>query len=99
MKHFLVEITYTASLAKIDAVLSEHRTFLQEGYDKGILLCSGPRKPRTGGVILARAVDLADVEAYFAKDPFVMHSLAEYRYHEFEPVKYQPWLTSWINGT
>lgn len=98
MKHFLIEITYTAPMSEIDACLVEHREFLQEGYAAGQLLCSGPQMPRTGGVIIARAAELAEIETFFAKDPFQQRKLAEYRFVEFQPVKYQPWLQAWVNG-
>lgn len=98
MKHFLIEITYTASMAEIDACLVEHREFLQRGYNEGYLLCSGPQVPRTGGVIIARAPELTDIEAFFAQDPFQKQKIAKYRFVEFQPVKCQSWLQAWVNG-
>jgi uncharacterized protein YciI len=96
MKHCMVEITYTAPLEKIDEVLPEHRAYLQLGYDSGMLLCSGPMTPRTGGVVLARAESIDDVKAYFAADPYRMRGMAEYRFVEFSPVKHQPFLKEWV---
>ena len=59
MKHFLVEITYTADIIdKIEVILPDHRAFLQTGYDRGWLLMSGPLNPRTGGIVIARAPSL-----------------------------------------
>lgn len=39
---FVLLVTYTAPLERIDSVLAQHRNFLQTGYDKGFLLASGP---------------------------------------------------------
>jgi uncharacterized protein YciI len=98
MKHFLVELQYTAPLDYIDAALPDHRAFLQRGYDEGYLLMSGPKEPRTGGVIIARSESLETLQAYLDQDPFQQLKLAHYTYKEFAPVKYLPVLDGWISG-
>ena len=95
MHHFLIELTYTAPLSAIDAALGEHRQFLQGGYDRGLLLMSGPMTPRTGGVIIARGESQEIVEAFFRDDPFHVRGLASYRIVEFNPVKHQPQIAQW----
>jgi uncharacterized protein YciI len=97
MKHFIVEITYTAPLAKIDETLPLHREFLQTGYDKGWLLMSGPRNPRVGGIVIARAPSLEDIEAFFKNDPYQQRAQATYSFIEFEPVKKAPVIETWLN--
>jgi len=37
MKHFIVEITFTAPIARIEEIVPQHRAFLQTGYDRGWL--------------------------------------------------------------
>ena len=96
MKHYIVEITYTATPETIAASVGEHRAFLQTGYDCGWLLLSGPRVPRTGGMIVARAPSLRELQDFFGNDPYQIKGLAEYRFTEFEPVKFQPFLMDWI---
>jgi uncharacterized protein YciI len=96
MKHCIVEITYTAPMDTIDAVLPEHRTYLQHGYDAGMLLCSGPMTPRTGGVVVARAASIDDIKKFFEKDPYRVHGAATYRFIEFSPVKHQAFLREWV---
>lgn len=95
MKHYLVEITYTAPLLAIDAALGAHRGFLQGGYDRGLLLMSGPMTPRTGGVVIARGESAQIVEMFFRDDPFKTGNLATYRIVEFTPVKHQPLISDW----
>ena len=97
MKHFIIEITYTAPLEKIDETLPFHREFLQTGYDKGWLLMSGPRNPRIGGIVIARAPSLVDIEEFFKNDPYQMRGQATYRFIEFEPVKKAPVIETWLN--
>jgi uncharacterized protein YciI len=97
MKHFIIEITYTDTPEQIAATVSEHRTFLQTGYDKGWLLISGPQNPKVGGIIVARAPSLEELQTFFKDDPYPARKLAVYRFIEFEPVKHQPFLDSWVN--
>ena len=98
MKHFLVEITYTVPFETLQPVVSEHRAFLQTGYDKGWLLLSGPMNPKTGGLVVARAPSKEDLQGFFAGDPYALRGYADYRFVEFDPVKYQPFLADWIHG-
>ena len=98
MRHFVVEVTYTAPLARIDELLAEHRAFLQQGYDRGLLLASGSQVPRTGGMIVARAESPEALSALLAGDPFRREGVATYRIVEFVPVKHQGFLAAWVAG-
>lgn len=98
MKHFVVEITYTAPIEMIEAIRPEHRAFLQTGYDRGWLLMSGPLNPRTGGIVVARAPSLDELQAFFRQDPYQLRQAATYRFAEFAPVKRQPQLEHWVTG-
>ena len=97
-KHFVIESTYLADLGKIDAKLAEHRAHLQTGFDAGMLLASGPMVPRTGGMILARAKERAELEDFFARDPFARAGISKYRVVEYEPVKQAPLFSGWALG-
>jgi uncharacterized protein YciI len=97
MKHFVVEITYTSPLDKIDETLPLHRAFLQTGYDKGWLLMSGPQEPRTGGIVIARAPSKGALEEFFKTDPYQQRGQATYRFIEYNPVKYASQIESWLN--
>jgi len=98
MTHFIISVTYKVPLTKIDEMLSDHRKFLQTGYDKGLLLFSGPRNPRTGGFIAARAESLEKIKEFFSNDPYKINDFASYEFMEFDPVKRQPFLEDWIKG-
>ena len=99
MKYFLVELTYTVPLPQIEAATPAHREFLQNGYDRGLLLCSGPKVPRTGGVVLARAESLEAAQEFFTSDPFQKGHLADYRFIEFNPVKRAICAEEWFAAT
>jgi len=97
-KHFVIESTYLAAIEKIDAQLAAHRAHLEVGFRSGMLLASGPQLPRSGGMILARAKDKAEVEEFLARDPFALAGLSEYRVVEFQPVKQSALFSAWALG-
>ncbi len=92
---FVIELTYTAPLERIDAALADHVAWLERGYAEGLLLASGRKEPRDGGILLAVAPDRAAVEALVARDPFATAGLAEYRVTEFRPTKTAPALEAY----
>ncbi|MEV4560651.1 YciI family protein [Kitasatospora sp. NPDC049285] len=80
---FILELTYTAPLERIDALLPAHVEWLERHYADGVFLASGRKVPRDGGVILAAAGDRAAIEAVAATDPFAREGAAAYRITEF----------------
>ena len=68
---FVLLLTYVKPLAEVDALMREHMAWLREHYAAGRFVVSGRQIPRTGGVILARGDDRAEMEALAATDPFV----------------------------
>ena len=71
----LIVLTYVKPLDEVDAQLPAHGAWLREGFRQGLFLIAGRRKPRTGGVIVARGEREA-VEALAATDPFVASGVA-----------------------
>jgi uncharacterized protein YciI len=96
MKHFVIEITYTAAAEQVAEVRPEHRTFLQAGYDKGWLLFSGPQVGKAGGLIVARAPSREEIQALVAQDPYHIKSVATHSIIEFDPVMRQAFMESWV---
>ncbi|MGA8116919.1 MAG: YciI family protein [Actinocatenispora sp.] len=80
---FVVTLTYTADLAEIDAALDDHVEWLGRQYADGVLVASGRRAPRVGGVLLAVGVSRGDLDRRLATDPFHRRGLAEYDVVEF----------------
>lgn len=98
MKHFVVDIQYLVPVEQLADVLPAHRAFLQTGYDKGILLLSGPKEPRTGGLVVARSESLEDLREFFSHDPYYLTKLVVHTFTEFNPVLRQTWLEDWVKG-
>jgi uncharacterized protein YciI len=99
MKHFIITLQYIKPIESIDEHLVEHRSFLDSGYEKGILLASGPQNPRSGGVLIGRAETLESMRAFCNEDPFYVHGCAEYGFMEFLPVKYRKEFRDWFVET
>ena len=87
---FVLELSYTAPIEDVDAVLEAHVAWLDELYEKGVFLASGRKNPRDGGVILAVAEDRARIEEIAATDPFVGAGVCAYRITEFVATKTAP---------
>lgn len=85
---FIIDIIYKKPLECIDQYLAEHRAFLEEGYKKNYFVASGPKNPRTGGIIISQLKSLNQLEDILKQDPFNLHNLADYKIVEFNPVKY-----------
>jgi uncharacterized protein YciI len=80
---FILELTYTAPLERVDEVLSDHLDWLKTHYATGIFIASGRKVPREGGVILAVGADRASIEAITATDPLVLAGVCDYRLTQF----------------
>lgn len=83
-KLFVIVLTYVAPIDQIDAAGKEHVAWLQRGYDQGVFLASGRRLPRTGGIILASAASIEEVEAWMHLDPFQSRGMATAEIFPFE---------------
>ena len=76
---FVIELTYKAHLAEIDAHMASHVIFLKKYYASGNFLVSGRKIPRDGGIILAVGKSRRQIEAIVEEDPFHEHDLADFR--------------------
>jgi uncharacterized protein YciI len=101
MKHFLLEGQHLVPFERRDpALIAAHRRFLQEGYEQGRFLLSGPSIPPTGGVLIARAQSLDELNAFLADEPFCKAKVMRFsRITEFDPVQHQPVLREWFSKT
>ncbi|MEP7234766.1 MAG: YciI family protein [Ignavibacteriota bacterium] len=86
MKYFLINIHYAVPLEKVVEATPEHRAYLKTQYDAGIMLFSGPKVPRTAGVLFARAEKTEVIDAMIAADPFNKLGIGNYEVVEIAPV-------------
>ncbi|MFF8503019.1 YciI family protein [Streptomyces anulatus] len=87
---FVLELTYTAPVERVDALMREHLAWLDEQYAAGLFIASGRKNPRDGGVILAVGEDRAAIERTAATDPFAEHGVCAYRITEFIATRTAP---------
>jgi uncharacterized protein YciI len=80
---FVIELTYKANLAEIDANMAAHVEFLKKYYAAGNFLVSGRKIPREGGIILAVGRNREQIEAIIREDPFYERGLADFRIIQF----------------
>jgi uncharacterized protein YciI len=77
----LAILRYRRPLEEILKVTDEHRAYLRDLHQRGILLVSGPMDPRTAGALLLRVPD-NDVHGTLDRvrdgDPFTRHGLVQY---------------------
>ncbi|WP_336323639.1 YciI family protein [Streptomyces lavendofoliae] len=92
---FVLELTYTGPLERVDELLPEHVAWLDTHYASGVFIASGRKNPRDGGVILAVGEDRARIEAITATDPFVTGGLCAYRVTEFLATRTAPGLSAY----
>ncbi|MFJ1747995.1 YciI family protein [Streptomyces sp. NPDC088116] len=87
---FVLELTYTSPIERVDELLDAHVAWLDAEYESGVFIASGRKNPRDGGVILAVGDDRAEIERITASDPFVTGGVCAYRITEFIATKTAP---------
>ncbi|MBT2526063.1 YciI family protein [Streptomyces flavidovirens] len=87
---FVMELTYTAPVERVDELMEAHVAWLDAQYEAGVFIASGRKQPRDGGVILAVADDRARIEEIAAADPFTVAGVCAYRITEFVATKTAP---------
>nr|WP_315022105.1 YciI family protein [uncultured Aminipila sp.] len=85
---FIVNLTYIKPLEEVQKYLAEHITFLNKYYESSNFICSGPKNPRTGGMIICNAKNMEDVNEIISEDPFNTNGIANYDILEFHLTNY-----------
>jgi len=84
---FIVSLTYTVDLEKIDKILPLHVEYLKNQYEKGHFIASGRKIPRIGGIIFSKLKNLKKLQEVLNQDPFKKNNLATYEIQEFINLK------------
>lgn len=80
---FILELSYIAPLDEVDRVRDEHMAWIAAQYADGAFVVSGPKVPRTGGIIIAKGMPRDALDAIVASDPFTREGVATYDVTEF----------------
>lgn len=81
---YVAVLYYVCPLEEIDALLPAHREWLKKGYDDGVLIASGRREPRDGGVIILKGENADTVRRYLSTDPLQAQGCASLELFPFE---------------
>jgi uncharacterized protein YciI len=87
---FIIDLKYIVPLEELDEHMAEHVKYLHKYYKKNVFVASGRKVPRTGGIILALAASVEEVEKIIMEDPFHKHQLAEFDIIQFSTSQYHP---------
>jgi len=74
-------IRYRRPLEEVLAVTEQHRAYLRDLKDEGVLVASGPMDPRAGGILLVSVPDddvVAALDRLRDGDPYVTFGMAQY---------------------
>ena len=93
---FLIMISYKKPIEIVEQYTVAHRAFLSECYEKDYFVVSGPRNPRTGGILISQLKERQQVEDVIKSDPFFVNEIADYEIIEFIPVKYHKNFLSFV---
>lgn len=80
---FVIDIEYTVEMDAVAPHLDAHMEFVAKGFDAGVFLASGPKVPRTGGVIVAQGATRQAIEALMSEDPFSKAGIINLNVTEF----------------
>lgn len=89
---FVIDIDYVVPFEQIEPVLAPHMDFVRQGYADGHFLMSGPKTPRTGGVVIAMGTSKEEIEALVAQDPFAVEGVVTMEITEFSASNRMPGL-------
>ncbi len=98
MQTFIINLHFTQPFDTFGDVVPAHRAFLQTGYERGLLLMSGPKQDKTGGIIVARAKSELLLHELMSQDPYLIHGLAHHEIIPFSAVKRASLVENWVMG-
>jgi len=80
---FILDITYTAPIERMDELLPDHIAWLETNREAGRFVAGGRKVPRTGGMVFAVGTR-EEIEAEAQRDPFVANGAATVNVIEFD---------------
>jgi uncharacterized protein YciI len=87
---FIILINYTKPIEEVNAVVADHRAYLDTQYEAGKLICSGRQSTMTGGVLISHVKTKEEADEIIKNDPYNLKGVAEYEVIEFTLGKFHP---------
>ncbi|SES27816.1 YciI family protein [Actinokineospora terrae] len=79
MTWFTVDTRYADDADRLAAARPAHRDYLRPMVESGRVLAAGPWADGTGGFVVLRAADRAELDELLAADPYTLQDVAESR--------------------
>ena len=95
---FVLLLKYLKPLEEVDRLSAAHGEFLDRYYRAGKFIASGPRDPRTGGVIIADVDTELEAMKIIVDDPFFTEKVADYELIRFTPTKHDARFAAFLDG-
>ncbi|NBR64781.1 MAG: hypothetical protein EBS85_02315 [Micrococcales bacterium] len=87
MSVFVVTYAYSADPIELNQVRPTHRIWLQEQFDSGRLLASGPMVDRQAGLLIWSSSSIEELNTLLDQDPFELAGMiGERTIEEWNPV-------------
>lgn len=83
---FVVTVTYTVSLDKVDPWRPAHGDWLNDLISRRRFLLVGRQVPLVGGVYLTSKMSTDKLDGVLATDPYVLNNVATHNVVEFTPL-------------
>ncbi|MDO6407577.1 YciI family protein [Pantoea phytobeneficialis] len=68
---YVVYLNYFRPVAEVETLLAPHIEWLDRYFASGAFIAAGRKDPRTGGMVLVKDMERAELDAILAEDPFV----------------------------
>lgn len=81
---FIVYLKF-ADKSRAPELMAGHNAWLQDGFERGLLLLSGSLQPNLGGCLFVCCEGRDTVEAFVAEDPFVTEGVVTAEIAEVAP--------------
>jgi uncharacterized protein YciI len=82
---FVITVTFKAPMSEVEKYMEAHRGFLDDALKSGVLMMSGGRNPKVGGVIVCKFWSMDEAQAFIHQDPLCVADVADYDVVEFSP--------------
>lgn len=80
---FVVLVRYLQPEEIVLRHLTEHRAFVESGYEAGYFVVSGAGVGKDPGIIVATGLSKTELREFLKGDPFHLNNLASYEVLEF----------------
>lgn len=84
---YVILLSYKEPVEEVDYLLPDHTSWVNQQFEDGHFLACGRRRPRVGGVIIARPMPRLRLDAIMATNPLVIHRLMNYEVIEFDATR------------